>query len=623
MSILTDRVIFSGPPASNDLIHIVDVSDTTDNPAGTSFAIEVSDLVPTIPFTSLTTTGTTGPSTLVSGILNVPEYAGVTFTGNTSGDCITDLHITNLYGCSPLHIEPSGLSDVYMVENGGNVAIGHDTPTEKLHVKNGDILVEGSNGKVYSVLSSSAFRLSAGTSDLSTIGVTTPSNGALAIGTRGSTALFPGYGEQGDGFLYSSANQNGLNIISQDGTGTDYIRFYAGKDCTDVADMFIVGAQSAENGYIGMGTETPTEKLHVEGSIKMVDGNQSNGYVLTSDANGVGSWQASSGGSGSSLWEYGNVETNSLMDINGAHTQSVSGMDFTMLAGGSSNTGTTSLYAFIAGGLNNKLNSGGAGFIGGGVLNEISAGIGSSIVGGSTNLISDSSTGAFIAGGFDNKIILNPGSSILGGGSNFISGATGMSPSAYNSIIGGQGNTLNDVQRSVILGSSGITATQDDTVYLDQLNVRTLGTGTSVNNLGIDSSGNVVEATTPYTQYKALLTQTGTTEPSASVLNDTLVVAGVWTYSTQGVYYFTSNGTFTDVNKVEVYIPGVQNKWFTMSNLAFNLLSATRISNDVIEVRTAEVPHFGTELGPVDSSIVLNLKDNKLSNTPITIRVWS
>ena len=33
MSILTDRVIFSGSPASNDLIHIVDVSDSTDNPA--------------------------------------------------------------------------------------------------------------------------------------------------------------------------------------------------------------------------------------------------------------------------------------------------------------------------------------------------------------------------------------------------------------------------------------------------------------------------------------------------------------------------------------------------------------------------------------------------------------
>jgi hypothetical protein len=431
MSILTDRVIFSGSPATNDLIHIVDVSDPTDNPAGTSFAIEVGDLVPSSPFTSLTTIGTTGPSTLVSGTLNVPDYTGVTFTGNTSGDCITDLYITNLYGCSPLHIEPSGLNDVYMVENGGNVGIGHDTPTEKLHVKNGDILVEGSNGKVYTHLANTTFRLSGGTADLSTIGVKSPSSGGINVGVRGSTAAFPGYGEQGDGFVYSSANQNGLNIISQDGTGTDYIRFYAGKDCTDVADMFIVGA-IVNSGYIGMGTETPTEKLHVVG----------------------------------------------------------------------------------------------------------------------------------------------------------------------NTIITGT------------------------------LNIETLGNGTSVNNLGIDSSGNVVTGTTgggtPYLEYKALLTQTGTTAPSASVLNDTLAVAGVWTYSTQGVYYFTSTGgTFTDVGKVEVYIPGVQNLWLTMSNLAFNLLSATRISNDVIEVKTAEVPHFGTELGPVDSSIVLNLKDNKLSNTPITIRVWS
>ncbi len=410
MSILTDRVIFSGPPASNDLIHIVDVSDTTDNPAGTSFAIEVSDLVPTIPFTSLTTTGTTGPSTLVSGILNVPEYAGVTFTGNTSGDCITDLHITNLYGCSPLHIEPSGLSDVYMVENGGNVAIGHDTPTEKLHVKNGDILVEGSNGKVYSVLSSSAFRLSAGTSDLSTIGVTTPSNGALAIGTRGSTALFPGYGEQGDGFLYSSANQNGLNIISQDGTGTDYIRFYAGKDCTDVADMFIVGAQSAENGYIGMGTETPTEKLHVEG----------------------------------------------------------------------------------------------------------------------------------------------------------------------NTIITGT------------------------------LNIETLGTGTSINNLGIDVSGNVVEATTPYLQYKALLTQTGTTAPSASVLNDTLG-SGTWSYQDIGVYYYTKTDAFSATTKVEAYIPGMQVLAYTMSNPAFNVLSVTRLDNNTIEVRTGALenePATDNKLAELDNVIL-------------------
>ena len=32
---------------------------------------------------------------------------GGTFTGNTSGDCITDLYITNLHGCSPITIDGS------------------------------------------------------------------------------------------------------------------------------------------------------------------------------------------------------------------------------------------------------------------------------------------------------------------------------------------------------------------------------------------------------------------------------------------------------------------------------------------------------------------------------------
>lgn len=45
------------------------------------------------------------------------------------------------------------------------------------------------------------------------------------------------------------------------------------------------------NGNIGIGTETPTQKLHVEGNIRMVDGNQAVGKILTSDAGGTATWQ--------------------------------------------------------------------------------------------------------------------------------------------------------------------------------------------------------------------------------------------------------------------------------------------------------------------------------------------
>jgi hypothetical protein len=47
---------------------------------------------------------------------------------------------------------------------------------------------------------------------------------------------------------------------------------------------------------VGVGTATPDTSLHVVGNIKMVDGNEAAGKVLTSDANGIGSWQTASGG---------------------------------------------------------------------------------------------------------------------------------------------------------------------------------------------------------------------------------------------------------------------------------------------------------------------------------------
>lgn len=44
-------------------------------------------------------------------------------------------------------------------------------------------------------------------------------------------------------------------------------------------------------GNVGIGTTTPDTRLHVAGSLKVVDGTQGAGKVLTSDANGVASWQ--------------------------------------------------------------------------------------------------------------------------------------------------------------------------------------------------------------------------------------------------------------------------------------------------------------------------------------------
>ncbi len=42
---------------------------------------------------------------------------------------------------------------------------------------------------------------------------------------------------------------------------------------------------------VGIGTTTPSERLEVNGSIKITDGTQANGKILTSDANGKAEWK--------------------------------------------------------------------------------------------------------------------------------------------------------------------------------------------------------------------------------------------------------------------------------------------------------------------------------------------
>lgn len=44
-------------------------------------------------------------------------------------------------------------------------------------------------------------------------------------------------------------------------------------------------------GFVGIGTDDPLDRLHVNGSIRMVDGNQGAGRFMVSNVNGTGSWQ--------------------------------------------------------------------------------------------------------------------------------------------------------------------------------------------------------------------------------------------------------------------------------------------------------------------------------------------
>jgi len=71
------------------------------------------------------------------------------------------------------------------------------------------------------------------------------------------------------------------------------------------SNSLVLGGTGAYSVSVGIGTQTPGNLLDIEGNnskgvIKIVDGNQAAGKVLTSDANGNGSWQTVTGGSGGS-----------------------------------------------------------------------------------------------------------------------------------------------------------------------------------------------------------------------------------------------------------------------------------------------------------------------------------
>lgn len=103
------------------------------------------------------------------------------------------------------------------------------------------------------------------------------------VQVSGQNATAIGSDSKASGYLSSSLGNN----ASASGSWSTAI----GYGATSTQDNAIVLGNSvnAQN-RVGIGTNTPDERLHVVGSIKMVDGNQAAGKVMTSDANGKSSW---------------------------------------------------------------------------------------------------------------------------------------------------------------------------------------------------------------------------------------------------------------------------------------------------------------------------------------------
>jgi hypothetical protein len=211
---------------------------------------------------------------------NTLRHTGVGWTANSllynNG---TNIGIGTTNPSSKLEVLSSGYG---ILQNDGTVSVGTYTSST------GGWIGTKTNHPLHFFSNNSAERMTLSTSGNFGIGTTNPNASIeVARGTGvGGTAQFNG--------------TNYTSHINYSTTEDTYLR--GGKTSSKVfindqanGNVLLAGG----GGNVGIGTPNPSSKLEVNGTIKITDGNQGNGRVLTSDANGNATWKAQA---------YGNTE---------------------------------------------------------------------------------------------------------------------------------------------------------------------------------------------------------------------------------------------------------------------------------------------------------------------------
>lgn len=210
--------------------------------------------------------------------LEVSNTGNSIFIGTSAGSSDDNTNNSNIgIGTSALDDNTSGenniamgyLSMLFNQTGSNNVAIGNSSlilngvGSDNVAIGN-NAMISASTSNDNTVIGSDALAaLNLGSSN------TAIGREALKQGTSGTRNTALGY--------QAGINANGLTNATAIGANTE-----VGCD-----SCLVLGDAS----NVGVGTTTPADKLHVVGNIRMVDGNQQDGYLLASDANGTASWQ--------------------------------------------------------------------------------------------------------------------------------------------------------------------------------------------------------------------------------------------------------------------------------------------------------------------------------------------
>ena len=242
----------------------------------------------------------------------------------------------------------------FEIEAGGNVGIGTDNPDAKLHVLGGGTVMGQYAGTV------AAFQQNNATTDWSRMSIIAGNTGASVIDFGDADKQDPGSikydhtdnymafftNNTDERFRITSTGNVGIMVTDPDevlevngaihigttaNTNAGTIRWngsnFQGYDGSTWKALDVQAAGGAggwtdggtdvylttTSDNVGIGTNSPAEKLDVTGSIRMTDGNQAAGNVMVSDANGTASWSNENDG----------VKTRVIRQINGGNVKTV------------------------------------------------------------------------------------------------------------------------------------------------------------------------------------------------------------------------------------------------------------------------------------------------------------
>jgi hypothetical protein len=265
-----------------------------------------------------------------------------------------------------------------------------------------------------------------------------PSNSNAVAGFAGGSSIAGWFSSSGDGHGVVARTEGIGDAVHSTATGTGYSGFFEGG-----AGVMVSG------------------DMEVTGALKLPDG-AANGYVLTSDASGVSSWQSSASGS---PWtaSAGKVYLNDSTDMVGIGTSNPSTnleVEGDILITGKATIGIANInstpYGFVAGASNKA--TGQYASVSGGIANTAGSNY-AHIGGGYDNLANNWSS---TVGGGEADTVLGVGATIAGGVENysssdysFIGGGQANHAMGLTSTIGGGKNNYTHGDYSVVAGGGG------------------------------------------------------------------------------------------------------------------------------------------------------------------------